>query len=199
MMGQRLKLESFEPNSAEAGEIALPPAELEEAKLAAFETGYQAGWDDAVAAQNAETARLHADLGRNLKALGFTYHEARQHMLDALQPLLVEICGKLLPELSRASLGPVVAEQLMPIAEDLCATPITVVGNPIALPQVQEALAPRADLPLVFAAEPSLGEGQVYLRFADTETRVDLDAVTAAISRAVTTYFTATAKEKPDE
>ncbi|AQS46562.1 hypothetical protein BMG03_01150 [Thioclava nitratireducens] len=198
-MGQRLKLESFEPKASEAGEIALDPAELEETKLAAFETGYQAGWDDAVAAQNVETARLHGDLGRNLQALGFTYNEARQHMLGALEPLLLEICGKLLPELARASLSAVVAEQLMPIAGDLCARPITVVGNPTALPQIQEALAPRADLPLAFVAEPSLGEGQVYLRFADTETRVDLDAVIAAISRAVTTYFTATAKDKPDE
>lgn len=197
-MTSRLRLESFEPRAPEDAELALDPAEFEEAKLAAFEKGYQAGWDDAVAAQNAETARLHADLGQNLQALGFTYHEARQHMLDALRPLLIDICAKVLPELARDSLGPVVAEQLLPVADTLVSAPVAVVCNPVALPQIEETLSSHSDLPLVFEPEPTLGEGQAYLRFSETETRIDLDAVVGAISRAVTTYFNADLKDETD-
>lgn len=197
-MTSRLRLESFEPRAPEDAELALDPAEFEEAKLAAFEKGYQAGWDDAVAAQNSETARLHADLGQNLQALGFTYHEARQHMLDALRPLLIDICAKVLPELARDSLAPVVAEQLLPVADNLISAPIAVVCNPVALPQIEEILATRSDLPLIFEPEPTLGEGQAYLRFSETETRIDLDAVVGAISQAVTTYFNADLKDETD-
>lgn len=197
-MTSRLRLESFEPRAPEDAELALDPAEFEEAKLAAFEKGYQAGWDDAVAAQNSETARLHADLGQNLQALGFTYHEARQHMLDALRPLLIDICAKVLPELARDSLAPVVAEQLLPAADNLISAPIAVVCSPVALPQIEEILATRSDLPLIFEPEPTLGEGQAYLRFSETETRIDLDAVVGAISQAVTTYFNADLKDETD-
>ncbi|KFE34761.1 hypothetical protein [Thioclava atlantica] len=197
-MSGRVKLESFEPREAEPAELALDPAAFEEAKLAAFETGYQAGWDDAVAAQNAETARLHADLGQNLQALSFTHHEARQHMLDALRPLLIEICEKLLPQVARDTLAPLVAEQLMPLAEERLSAPITISASPVALAQVEELLTRQCDLPLAFVSEPTLGEGQVYLRFAEAETRVDLDAVVAAISQAVRTHFHSDPEEAHD-
>ncbi|KEO54561.1 hypothetical protein [Thioclava pacifica] len=197
-MSGRLTLESFEAGPPEEQGLALDPAVFEEAKLAAFETGYQAGWDDAVAAQNAETARLHSDLGQNLQALSFTYQEARAQMLQALRPLLVEICEKLLPQMARDSLAGVVVEQLIPEAEALASVPIVISANPVALPQIEELLAHKTDLPLRFVAEQMLGEGQVYLRFSESETRIDLDAVTAAISNAVTTYFNADLKDETD-
>ena len=196
MMAQRLKLESFEPRLAEDAAIEIEPVAFEEAKLAAFETGYQAGWDDAIAAQNTETARLHADLGRNLQALSFTFHEARHHMLASLHPLLVEMTAKVLPEIARASLPEMVAEQVMPLAEDLVSTPITVLANPASLPQVEEILTRKDSLPLAFVAEDSLSEGQVYLRFSETETRIDLDSVISAISQAVASYFTSSNAEQ---
>jgi len=37
--------------------------------------------------------------------------------------------------------------------------------------------------------EPTLGEGQVYLRLGDTETRIDLDRATAEIAAAVRSFF----------
>jgi hypothetical protein len=197
-MSGRVTLESFEAEETEEQELALDAAAFEEAKLSAFETGYQAGWDDAVAAQNAETARLHSDLGQNLQALSFTYHEARAEMLDALRPLLFEICEKLLPQLAHDSLAGVVVEQLMPVAEGLTSVPIVVTANPVALSQIEGIVAHKTDLPLSFVAEQTLGEGQVYLRFSESETRIDLDAVVAAISHAVTTYFNADLKDETD-
>jgi len=199
MMAQRLKLESFEPRQADDAAIEIEPVAFEEAKLAAFEKGYQAGWDDAVAAQNSETTRLHGDLGRNLQALSFTFHEARRHMLDALRPLLIDMTAKVLPEVARLSLPALVADQLMPLAEDLASAPVTVIANPAALPQIEEILTRDDTLPLAFASENSLSEGQVYLRFSETETRIDLDAVIATISQAVATYFNSSAEEPSDD
>ena len=196
MTRQRIELESFEPEEGQAAaQIALDPRAFEEERLAAFEKGYTAGWDDAVAAQEAEGTRLRTDLAQSLQELSFTYHEARQQILATLRPLLVEIAAKLLPEMARHSLAPMVAEQLAPLSEAVTTVPISVVANPVALPLIEDILASRSSLPLVFVAEPSLGEGQVYLKFAETETRIDLDGVIGLIAAAIDTYFNANQQE----
>lgn len=194
-MKHRIKLESFEAAAPEDSAFEIDQAAFEEARLAAFEKGYTAGWDDAIAAQDAETTRLRSDLGQNLQALSFTYQEARQAVLEALQPLLFDMTSKVLPAMARDTLGQIVAEQLMPVAGGLTERPVTVVASPVSLPQIRDLLSGERALPLAFQAEPSLGECQVYLRFADTETRIDLDRVIIAIRDAISSYFTVKTEE----
>lgn len=196
MSNRLIQLESFESDGlAQAQDLQIDRNAFEEARLAAFEKGYTAGWDDAIAAQEAEGARLRADIGQNLQDLSFSYHEARQHVLSALKPLLVDMAAKMLPAMARATLAQMVAEQLTPLAESLTSSPISVIANPGSLPVVQEVLGAQSSLPLVFVGEASLGEGQVYLKFAETETRVDLDGVIGLITDAIHTYFSATQQE----
>lgn len=196
MTKRLIQLESFEVEvMAEAKKLAIDHAEFEEARLAAFEKGYTAGWDDAIAAQEAEGAKLRADIGQNLQDLSFSYHEARLHVLSALKPLLFDMAAKLLPAMARVTLAQMVAEQLSPLAESLTSAPISVIANPRSLPVIQDVLSTQSGLPLVFVDEPSLGEGQVYLKFAETETRVDLDGVIGLITDAIQTYFSATQQE----
>lgn len=187
-MKGRLRLETFELSDAEPDQVALDRGEFEDAKLTSFEQGYAAGWDDAITAQDSETARLRADLGRNLLDLSFTYHEARSHVLHALEPLLRDMVGKVLPVIARQSLGQIVADHIAPLAEAMGSAPITVVAHPDSLAQIRQLLS-QDGLPLDFRQEPSLGEGQVYLRLGDTETRIDLDSVIAAIGAAVAAFF----------
>ena len=194
-----LKLEVFEtdggpnrgPNRGRkrADVVVLDISALEEAKLAAFDNGYRAGWDDAADAQTGDQARIGADLGRNLQTLGFTYQEARAHVLRAVEPLLLEIVGKLLPELARESLAPMLLETLMPLAEGLADAPITVVLNPLARAAVEALLVQATGLPLTIVEEPTLGEGQAYLRLGATETNVDLNTATEQIAAAVRDFF----------
>ncbi|MFD2172949.1 flagellar biosynthesis protein [Rhodobacter lacus] len=187
-----IQLESFEPELAPPQpQIEIAPQAFEEERLAAFEKGYTAGWDDAVAAQEREGTKLRTELAQNLQELSFTYHEARQQVLGALRPLLVDIAAKLLPAMARETLAHMVAEQLEPLADRATSVPIAVVAHPASLPYIESVMTDRASLPLVFQAEPSLGEGQVYLKFADTETRIDLDGVIGAIGAAINTYFSA--------
>lgn len=192
MTTRSIQLESFEPEPAPPEpQIEIDPRAFEEERLAAFEKGYTAGWDDAVAAQEREGTKLRAELAQNLQELSFSYHEARQQVLGALRPLLVDIAAKMLPQMARQTLAQMVAEELAPLAEQATSVPVLVVANPVALPQIEAVMTDRASLPLVFQAEPSLGEGQVYLKFADTETRIDLDGVIGAIGAAIDTYFSA--------
>jgi flagellar biosynthesis/type III secretory pathway protein FliH len=193
-----LRLEMFETEQTANGgkTVVLDTMHLEETKLAAYESGYSAGWEDAAAAQSSDQTRVQADLARNLQGLSFTFHEARQHVLLALQPLMSEMVGQLLPALARETLSQVVLEALMPMAEKLVDTPITMVLNPTARVAVEALLEQATGLPLIVTEEPSLSEGQVYLKFGGTETQINLDRATAEITAAVRSFFDIPEQEK---
>lgn len=190
-MAPRLRLEVFElpQQQATADRVQVSSADFEEMRLQAFEKGYTAGWDDAVAAQDAEASRLRADLARNLQELSFTYHEARSHVLQAMEPLLRDMVAKVLPAIAQQTLAPVVMETLRPLAEEMAGAAITVVVNPASRTAVEALLTAEKTLPLTFVEEPTLNEGQVYLRMGDAESRIDLDGVIAAIGNAVAGFF----------
>jgi flagellar biosynthesis/type III secretory pathway protein FliH len=190
-MMRSLRLEVFDSSQAADGS-PMPLIEAtaaEEAKVAAFEQGYSAGWDDAVAAQQGDQSRISADLARNLQSLSFTFQDARSHVLQAIRPLMLEMINRLLPEVAHEALAPTVLEALTPIADEMSDAPMTLVLNPAVRPQVEDLVTKATGLPLVIEEEPSLSEGQVYIRFGTAEAKVDLDRVTADISAAVRAFF----------
>lgn len=191
-----LRLEVFGNGSAGAATVVTDLSALEEARLAAYEQGYAAGWDDANAAVSDEQARLRLDLARNLQALGFTYHEARLHVLRGIEPLLQDIVTRLLPELARAALAPLILDTLMPLATTMADAPITLVIAPGSRAAAEALLDQRGSLPLTLREEPSLGEGQAYLRLGDTETRIDLDRAIAEITAALRGFYDLTEKDR---
>lgn len=188
-MGQRFQLEIFEAPQADERSVTLSPVDLEEQKLAAFEEGYTAGWDDAIAAQDAEAARVRADLAQNLQDLAFTYAEAHRNMMQALEPLLSDMVAKVLPDLSRQALGPTIVELLMPAASEMVSLPVELTVSEETRPVVEPLVQGLGGLKVHVVTDTLLGPGQAFLRFADKETRVDLDSVVQAISRAVTAFF----------
>lgn len=192
-----LRLEVFETEHAPGGRtIVLDTMHLEETKLASYDTGYAAGWEDAAAAQSGDRTHIQAELARNLQTLSFTFHEARSHVLHSLRPLLSEMVGKLLPVLAHDTLAPVVLDALLPMAEKLADAPVSIVLNPASRPAVEALLENETSLPLHITEEPSLSEGQVYLKLGDSETQVNLDRAIAEISVAVRGFFEIPEKEK---
>ena len=78
---------------------------LEDIKLEAFESGYSAGWEDALKAQfDSQTETVNAFVA-TLQDVSFGYHEARAGLIKAMQPVLSDIINKLLPEVAQAALG----------------------------------------------------------------------------------------------
>jgi flagellar biosynthesis/type III secretory pathway protein FliH len=191
-----LRLEVFETGQpSKTTAVVTDLGAIEEEKLSAYEQGYTAGWDDSSAAQAEEQAQLSAEIARNLQALTFTFHEARTHVLRSIEPLLADMVTRLLPEVARAALAPVVRETLQPLAEDLAGSPVEIVLNPVARPAVEAILEENAGLPVTLIEEPSLSEGQLYIRLGQAETHVDLDAAVAAIATAVQDFFTLSGKD----
>jgi flagellar biosynthesis/type III secretory pathway protein FliH len=186
-----LRLEVFD--TVTTGDGAPQPlveaSALDEAKVTSFEQGYSAGWEDAAAAQSGDQSRIRADLARNLQSLAFTFQDARTHVLQAIRPLILEMTGRLLPEIAREALAPAVLEALMPLASEMADAPLTLVLNPAVRDSVESLVTQATGLPVEIEEEPSLGEGQVYIRLGPAETKVDLTQVTNDITAAVRGFF----------
>jgi flagellar assembly protein FliH len=191
-----LRLEVFETASdTTPGTVVTDLSAMEEARLASYEQGYVAGWEDAVGAQAGENTRMAADLAHNLQSLSFTYHEARAHVLKGLEPFLVDLVGQLLPQIARGVLGPLVQSALVPLAEIAADGPITLLFNPAARAVIEPLVDQAHGPPLSLVEEPTLGEGQVFLRFGDAETRIDLDGAITEIAAALADFFTLSTKD----
>lgn len=191
-MSTRPRLEVFESTALPTGgEGAVVPDDTaqQEARLAAFEQGYRAGWDDAVSARAETEDALREDIARSLQGLSFTYHEARTHVLRALAPLMADVAARLLPEIARAGLPQLVADTIAPLAELAAEAPVLLALHPSNRAAVEALLVDAPALPVTLLDEPQLGEGQASLRLGQSELRVDLDAALAAIRAALRDVF----------
>lgn len=197
-MMARLRLEVFQTATTGAdGTVVTDTSALEEARLAAFEQGYGAGWEDAGNAQAEDQTLIRADLARNLQALSFTFHEAKGHVLSALEPLLSDILVRILPKVAYPALGHLVIEGIEALARDMADAPVTLVVAPAARNAIAPLLDDHITLPLRIIEEPSLGEGQVYLRLGDRETLIDLDRALTDITTAIRNQFTLLKEASP--
>ncbi len=189
MKYSRLNLESFETGSERAAHVVKTLAELEEDRLAAFEKGYSAGWEDRSSTREGDEAKTRCAVGQSLQEMSFTYHEARHHLLETIRPLITTMIAKVLPQAARSSLPQMVAEEIRAVIQDMTDVPFTVTTNPASIPAIQELLAEQAGLSMTVKADPALQDGQAFIKFPDSETRIDLDDVITRIASIVDTYF----------
>jgi len=175
--------------------VSLTDVSLEEQRLEAFEKGYQAGWDDSSKAAEDDTRRVSSDFAQNLQDLSFTYGEAYSAVLASLRPLLEQISTTILPELMRQTLGAQLVEQVHEMARDLGPQPIELVTAPANATTLESVLGDDPAMPITVIEEPSLGEGQVFVRFGTHEREIDLSGVLATIGQTMTGFFDENQKE----
>jgi flagellar biosynthesis/type III secretory pathway protein FliH len=188
----RVQLEVFHlATSTPASDIVvLGKVELEETRLAAFDKGYAAGWDDATVATQTDRSKAEDEVWRNLQALGFTFQEARMHLLQGLKPLLTTMMSRLLPALGRELLNEHILAALLPYAETTLEKPIRLHVNPRSVHFVDRVTSRANGLDLRITEDAALSEGQVFLRFENgDETQINLDRAVQQIMTVVTTFF----------
>lgn len=188
-------LEDFEVPTR--GSLAKTPsaAVVEEQRLTAFEQGYKAGWDDAAAAQTEDTSRISADFANNLRDLSFSFHEARAHVLAGAEPLIRDMVARVLPEIARATLPQIVGERIDAILQETADRPVRLMVSPATRPALEQILPSDPGFPLEVVEEPTLGEGQIFLRAGTVEQGIDLGRVLTEITALVDDYFTLSEKE----
>lgn len=193
-----LKLEVFDTTPAEAplsATVVTDQGSLVEARLEAYDKGYVAGWEDAAAAVSDEAAQVRAELGRSLQSLAFTFQEARTHVLQAIEPVILQLVSRVLPEAARSGLGQTILDHVLPLVRQAAEAEIRVMVHPSQREAAEDLLSATPGLPVVVGEEPTLGPGQARLLLGQTETRIDLDAALDEIGRLTRDFFTLAKKE----
>lgn len=195
-MAHVLRLEVFETQQVPDSPALMLPDQIEEIRLAAYERGYLAGWEDAGTREEAEAALSRTALQRTAERLDFTYHEARGHVLESLRPLFSAMLATVLPTAVRASLIPLVIETLMPLATAAAARPITL-RVPTGLKAGFEAATEGLVLPpLEITETDDLAEGQAEFAFGGEDVRIDLAHAATLISASLAQFYQIQIEEK---
>lgn len=152
---------------------------------AGFEEGYQAGWDDAVRAQAEDQARIGAEFARNLQEMSFTFHEARAHVIQSMEPLLDQLVSTMFPALVAQSLALTIHEEMQPLIAESADAPIELMVGPGGRHALEAHVNEIGNAAIRLIEEPSLAEGQAYLKIGRTERRIDLSGALDKIRAAI--------------
>jgi flagellar assembly protein FliH len=168
-------LEDFGPQTLNNGAYVITDDALEEARLASFESGYQAGWDDASAAHAAEQAHISTDFAQNLRALTSTYQDAYRHILEKLQPLLTQMVETILPNVAHDTLGNWVVFEMMKIAESHPNQKIDLIVSPESRAKLEGINIGSHSNLIHIMEDDTLNNGQVFFKYGNRERMIDLD------------------------
>lgn len=186
----RLTLENFTGSEPKTQPAAPEPEDLQEVKLAAYEDGYKAGWDDAVAAEAENRERVGADFAKTLQEIAFAYHEARAHVLSALGPLLSAMVERVVPHIAEAGFARTVVETALPMAETAADHPLTLRVCPENRDALEAVIGSDPGFPLTIVEDDTLGPGQALIASDTRECEVDIDGMQAAIRTALEEFLT---------
>ncbi|MFB2531488.1 hypothetical protein ACEYYB_13295 [Paracoccus sp. p4-l81] len=189
MTPRRYQLEVFDLPTTLPEVVEVSQAALETSKLEAYERGYAAGWDDAIAGQAAEQAQARAEMLRQLQDSAFSYHEARQAILTAIEPVLETMVRAVLPDIARATLGPQLAQALQGELARHSDTPLRLRHHPGVADLMIDVIGQQTGLRLDLIPDPGLSPGQFLLERGDSQIEVDLDGLCRDIRERIGTFF----------
>lgn len=161
---------------------------IEEQRLASFENGYTAGWDDAVTAKDQENTRISAELASSLEDLNFTYQEAQSQLLDSLDPMFKVLTSAVLPDAMAASFGHHIVDQLAGMAKGQTDQPMQIVVAPGEGAAVRSLLPEKFSVPVTVREDSVLSPGQAYLSVGSAECEINCDALLESIQDSIEAF-----------
>lgn len=182
------RYDEFRDEPEEFGGESSESSALAEANLQAFENGYQAGWQDASAAHEAEQTKISSEFSQNLQDMSFTYQEARSKLLASLKPVLAAMTEKLFPGITREALRANLAIQVDSILQQSTEGAIELLVSKANQATVKELMDLQTGVPFTLKVEPSLGDGQVYLKASQSEQRIDIDGMCEELAGALSSF-----------
>jgi flagellar assembly protein FliH len=183
-----LRLEDF-GSPAAAGpapaNASVSEEELEAQRLAAFDRGYSAGWEDARKAAEQDAGRIRADFAAALRDMSFTFHEARAHVMRGLLPLLRAVTETILPRAVQATLALRLQEEIAELAEAAADRPVLLRTAPGESDALRDSVGAVPGLPLDLAEDDSVPPGQIFLILGRAEVNLDLTGPLARLEEAL--------------
>ncbi len=188
-------LEDFSLSNASNEPLQLMSEDsLEDLRLATFEQGYKAGWDDAVKAQADDQTRITGELGRNLEDLSFTYQEALGQMIAGVEPVFRAMVETVLPEAMTQTLGLHIVETCCELARDQVAEPISVLVPIGAGQSVKSILADNLHMQVDVLESSEMGPGQADVRIGNRECEIDCELLLSALRSSVEAFVSDSTK-----
>lgn len=178
-------LEEFDLREAAPAAPSLSEAEVEQIRRDAYENGFQAGATDAVAAFQAEEARLSSELVTTLKDLSFGFHEASTHVMLNVTPVLKAVIDTVLPRLMSETVGYTILEAVEPLVKEASGIPARLLVCPDEAPGIRQVIGESADVPFVIVEDSALARGRAHLKLGEVERCIDVSGVLDRISSAV--------------
>ncbi len=154
---------------------------LEDQRLASFEQGYSAGWEDAFEAQEKDQLRITGKLAESLGDLSFVHEEATAQLLASLEPVFGVVVDLVLPEIMVKAFGQHIVEQLCDMAGDQITGPATLVVPTGAGAALSPVLARELPMPVQISEDPNLEKGRAFIRLGSVEREMDSTALLASI------------------
>ena len=173
-----ISLENFEvlENSMD---VAAPKvvADLEATRIASFEKGYQAGWDDAAKTEAETKDRLDAEIGRNLEEMSFSFSEAQRNVSLSLEQLLRDMANLVFPALFAENFGEIVAELIKPVIEEAANLNARLICAPESVKLVEAVIQKSGKFALSVDIEPSFSKHQIKLELGHETHEFDGNAL----------------------
>ncbi len=183
-------LEDFSAlDGSDGGLRLMSDVALEDQRLASFEQGYSAGWEDAIHAQAQDQTRITGILSRRLEDLSFTYHDALTQMLASVEPVFQSMINSVLPETMSQTFGQHIVQELFEMAQERAGQPVILevpVGSSAAL---KAALGRDFPMPFKISEDPRLDAGQASLRVGSAEREVDSAHLLQSIRNAIESFL----------
>ncbi|MEO9576093.1 MAG: hypothetical protein ABJ360_03000 [Roseobacter sp.] len=174
---------------ANAGNKSMSAEEIEDLKLHSFESGFQAGWEEALKAQAETSSHVSEGLAASLKSASFEYQELRDSLQTAVQAIMSEVVDTVLPLTARASLGAHICDQIKATTQDALDRSIEIVVSSGREATVHDVLNSELSESFRVIVDPMLSPNQACLRLGSKEIDMDLDKTVAEIASAVGSFF----------
>ena len=110
-------------------------------------------------------------------------------MLKGVEPLLRQFVSRVLPVVAQHALPGLVAERVEELLKAASSAPLLLLVSPESRTEVEAVLPSSLGFPLEIREEPTLAQGQVFIRAGEIEQAVDLTAALAGIEAAVDDFF----------
>lgn len=183
-----------ENSSTDTNAADISEDDLEDIRLAAFEKGYVAGWEDAIKNQEKEDSRISYGMAQRLEDISFTFYEARSQFSKDSGIILRMLSEKILPETLHGTLGQHLTYEMESILESLSPDSLTISvpeGNRL---KVEKLLKLDIPVPLRIEEDFSLDNDQIVLRVADIEREIDINRFVNSMLDMIDTFTFTTEK-----
>ncbi len=158
--------------------------------LEGYETGYQAGWDDAVKAHQESQVHLTSTLSQNLEQIEFTLVEAQTQLLSTLKPVMEEITNTLFPGLVGEGLRALVVAEIETLLKTSLPKEIALVVSVQDEPTIAAFLnSSRTLSELSLVAKDTLAEGQAYVSCAAVQRKIDVGQAISDIHSTIEAFL----------